>query len=167
MNQKYYEYVERQRQNYIDLTNDNNSIINITKLIFFDNKDKIVNILAAESMSIYDIFCMYLEISLRGLHILTDNLIDIFLLEDITDDLIFELKKYMQKLHINIEIKEGYETEIDSCFIQIIPNKTDNLFPYTFNETTTIYDKLENLKAYFRGKDKLFFVSFKYIYFII
>lgn len=167
MDQKYYEYVEKQRQNYVDLTDDNDSIINITKLIFFDNKPSLFGLLVEESMSIYDIFCMYLEISLRGLHILTDNSIDIFLLENTADDLIFELKKYMQKINVKIEIYEGHEADIKDCFIQIVSDKTNNLFPYTFIEIATENDKLENLKAYFKGKDKLFIVSFKYIRFII
>jgi len=157
---KYYEYVEKQREKYIDLRQEEDVINKIVDFVFCD-KPFNANLINDENMTIYDIFCMYLEIALRGLHLLAPD-VDIFSLEDVNNILIEKLQQYMKKLFVKIQIKKANVEDIEKCFIQIAKKDCDN-FPYIFHEKMTLCVNLEELQAYFLSKNNIYLIRFSYI----
>lgn len=111
---EYYEYFEKQRENYTDLTRDltdvNNSIYLLARELFGKTKNdlssQLTSILIDESTETIDIFCILLELVLYGLDILTNGQADIFDLKDQTDDIIYKIKSYLKTANFDMSIEE-------------------------------------------------------------
>lgn len=103
---KKYQYIESQRENYIDLTNE--PIKNFALLLFSKSKFDLENdrsaLILDENMNEIDTFCMLTEILLYGINILTNG--SIFDLESKYDKIINIIKAYFASCYIDINIKD-------------------------------------------------------------
>ena len=124
---EYYEYFEKQKENYVDLTkqNPNNSVKELATILFKKSNnglDKdLTGILLDDQMETADIFCMVLELVLYGLDIITNGEADIFQLQESTDDMVFMIKRYLKSAGFNMEIHE--ELFVDD--IDLYRDRTD------------------------------------------
>lgn len=119
--QEYYDYVEKQQENAIDLSADSNSIQVLAQNIFskkpLDTRYDAVGLISDGSMEVADIFCMLLELVLYGLDILSEKKADIFMLEESTDDIIYLIKNYLKSIGFTIKVEEIFmDTENINLF---------------------------------------------------
>lgn len=113
---EYYEYVEKQRENYTDLTsglsNPNESVVIFAKILFNKSKKNIdqdlSGILIEESMEVADVFCMLLELVLYGLDILTNSEREIHSIRDFTEEILDEINMYIKSIGFKMEFKEDF-----------------------------------------------------------
>ncbi|AGF85402.1 hypothetical protein QJ854_gp380 [Moumouvirus goulette] len=186
MNQKdllKYEHIEKQRENYIDLTSESNdSVVYLAKHIFTKPLNQLdtdlTGILLDESMDIQDLFCMLIELVLHGINILTQSNSTIFDLNSEDDSIIDIIKKYISSLGFKLHLVKQLENDINivrdnpNYYCEILPKPPKYLcFPgwYVLNYRilSTInkndYTKLENLKSIFRTNNKdIYEFYFKY-----
>lgn len=187
---EYYEYVEKQRENYIDLSqgleNPNNSIYILAKELFNKSKNnltsELTSILMDDDTEMIDIFCVLLELVLYGLEILSNGKINIFDLEDHTDDKIYLMKSYLKSGGFDICIKEEIVEDTDvvlyrdrsDYYCEIVQKPPSYLCTsswcilnyrfilnkkFTFDNTTPI----DAFKAFFiSNKNKIFVINFKF-----
>lgn len=184
---EYYEYFEKQKENYTDLTSEqNNSIALLAKHLFTKSKNNLTSdltgILVDESMDTTDIFCMMIEFILYGLNILTNNNTTIFDLEESTDDIIYTIKSYLKSTGFNIEIHEEFMDDDvilyrdrSDYYCEILPKPPSYLCHkgwYVLNYRIidnkkfkrTLNTPLEKFTAFFITKqNKLFVINFKCI----
>jgi hypothetical protein len=112
----YYNYVENQRENYIDLTKDvsnpNDSIIEFSQILFNKSRKNLdVNlsgILIEDTMEIADVFCMLLELVLYGLHLLKDGKDTIFDLNEPYDEIVYTIRDYLKSTGFDMEVREFF-----------------------------------------------------------
>ena len=108
----FYEYLEHQRSNPIDLSAESIDSSNQCRIIaehVFKNhpdnlKDNLTRLQIDESMGTVDVFSMLTEILLYGINILTGGNQSIFDLETDLDDFIYLLKKYIRSIGFDIEV---------------------------------------------------------------
>jgi len=189
---EFYKYVEKQQKNAVDLTNDNNndnnSIVKFATILFNKSKNKLDRDLSGiicqdDSMNITDVFCMLLELVLHGLHILTNDMVNIFDISDTMDELVSDIKLYLKSTGFDMEITEDY---IDPDDVNLYRDRTDyfcQIMPipppflchpgwYVLNYRLTTNDKfqytnvtpLNEFKAFFiTNNKKIFTINFKFI----
>ncbi|MEM0354153.1 MAG: hypothetical protein QXW79_01090 [Thermoplasmata archaeon] len=184
---KYYEYVENQRKNYIDLThqeNPNDSIKQLAYILFNKPVDKLdhelTGILLDEEMETSDIFCMLVELVLYGLDILTGGRDQIFSLNDPTDDGVYLIKSYLKSAGFDMNIQEDI-----FCNRNSLQNSSNDYYCEIINETSSCNEDwhvlnyriringqfrftkntpLEKFGALFTSSNnKKFIVKFKYV----
>lgn len=125
---EYYEYVQKQKENYTDLTSMeppmksetesggsdcNDSIKKFAEILFSKNEKDLGNDISAlileEDMEGVDLFCMLIELVLYGLDILTEGSATIFNIKDEFDEMIDVIRKYLKKnIGIDMELKEEF-----------------------------------------------------------
>ncbi|MEM3062414.1 MAG: hypothetical protein QW303_02560 [Nitrososphaerota archaeon] len=184
---EYYEYVENQRRNYIDLTqqeNSNDSVKQLAYILFKKPVDKLdqelTGILLDERMETADIFCMLVELVLYGLDILSDGRDQIFSLNEPSDDGVCLIKAYLRSAGFDIEIREDIfsdksisQNNRDDYYCEIIGEssssreewhilryriRVNDRFRFTKNTP------LEKFGALFTSSNnKIFIVNFKYV----
>jgi hypothetical protein len=125
---EYYEYYEKQKENFIDLSqgleDPNNSVFELANILF--NKSKrnldqdLMGLFIDESMDVADIFCLLVELVLYGLDILSNGKNTIFSIEDSTDDIIYTIKSYLKST--------GFDMIIHQEFIDIDNDNDTNLY---------------------------------------
>ncbi len=121
---EYYEYFEHQKENYIDLSlnedDPNNSVVKLAKILFDkpaqNLREDLVGIFIDDNMENADIFCMLVEMVLYGLNILSRGDYTIFDLSEPDDDIIFTIKSYLNSM--------GFDMRIDQDFVDDIDNTT-------------------------------------------
>ncbi|AGC01887.1 hypothetical protein H012_gp576 [Acanthamoeba polyphaga moumouvirus] len=180
---KFYEYIEKQRENYTDLTQQSNdSVIFLAKHIFTKPLNKLdedlTGILLDDSMDIQDLFCMLVELVLHGLNILTKGNNTVFHLNNEDDSIIDIIKKYISSLGFKLYLLKKLENDINivrdnpDYYCEILPKPPKYLcFPgwYVLNYRilATInqnnIQNLENLKAIFKtNNNEIYEFYFKY-----
>ncbi|XWV25181.1 mg424 protein [Tupanvirus deep ocean] len=189
---EYYEYFEKQRENYTDLSQDqpnpNDSIVVFANLLFKKslrnlNQD-LSGILVDETMEAADIFCMLIELVLHGLHILTDGKSTIFDLEESTDDVVYTIKSYLKSAGFDIVVTEDFmDDDQPVClyrdrndyYCEIVPKppaqfcqKDWYVLKYRMINNKKFkfmrITPITNFKAFFiSNKNKIFTIHFKYI----
>ncbi|QGR53882.1 hypothetical protein [Moumouvirus maliensis] len=180
---KLHEHIEKQRENYTDLTNQSNdSIIYLAKHIFSKPVNKLdedlTGILLDENMDIEDLFCMLVEFILHGLNILTQNNFTVFDLKSEDDSIIDIIKKYIHSMGFKLFILKKLETDINlvrenpEYYCEILPKPPKYLcFPgwYVLNYRILAnikennFQYLENLKAIFKTNNgEIYEFYFKY-----
>ena len=186
---EYYEYFEKQRENYTDLAqeaNPNDSVVQFANILFDKSKNNLdqdlSGILVDETMELADIFCMLVELVLHGLCILSDGKGNIRDLKESTDDIVYVIKSYLKSAGFDMEFHEDYieEEKInlyrdkDDYYCQIVDKPPPFLcYPgwYVLNYRLinnkkfkfTSITPLEKFRAFFISKNKkIFTVNFKY-----
>jgi hypothetical protein len=185
---EYYQYIERQRQNYIDLSkggDPNDSVIQLASILFNKNiknlDSDLIGIILDESMDVADLFCMLIELVLHGLHILTNNNISIFDLDDPYCELIGTMRSYLRSIGIDMIIREELTDEQstyrdgDNYYCELVPKTSippnnigwqvlDYFLIYNFRFKHTQNAPLETFNLFFVTKqNRLFVVKFKII----
>lgn len=162
MDSHFYEYIENQRENYIDLTNE--PIKNLALLLFnkskFDLENDKIGLILDENMNEIDTFCMLTEILLYGIDILTKG--TIFDLESKYDKIIYIIKAYFASCYIDINIKDYIN---ESYYVSI--NKKTNKNTWKVLEYDLIINENGNFNIYFETNNKKKFIinfMFKNIY---
>lgn len=184
---EYYDYVERQRKNCVDLTTENNSVEKFAKILFgknFNNLNQdLTGIIFDDGHDVVEIFCMLVELVLYGIDILTDKKNNIFDLQELDDNIIDILKGYLKSagfiLKVDQEIIDEDDLNLyrdrDDYFCQIVKRPPEFLCvagwyvlnyrlienkKYHYNSLTV----LENFKAFFiTRQNKIFTFYFKTI----
>lgn len=135
---EYYEYVQKQMSNPVNLTNTaQSSTIRLMAERIFSKTDTTANlygILTDETLDAADIFGILVELVLYGLDILTKQQIKIFDIKESTDDIIFKIKRYLKSLGFDMKFHEEvmFETKINvfrdrtDWFYEIAPKPTLN-----------------------------------------
>lgn len=175
---EYNQYLESQKENFIDLTvndkGDNNSVFEFSKILFSKYKNNLdidfSGILTDEYMQTVDIFCMIIELILYGIDFLSNKQIMIFDLES-TDDLFYDLKKYLQSCGFDFKVSETFfdkkpilYRETNNYFIEILPCPSKflrvtgwYLLNYRLIENNKIKNhatlKLKDYKAFYINKN--------------
>lgn len=177
-NESFYQYVENQRENYTDLTDSKNeSIVKIADILFNKSVGSLDQnlsfILLDESMDINDVFCMLIELTLRGLYIINPNN-NIFELDDPYEKTVDIIRSYIKSTGFDITIKEEYQIPIN-YYCEIQPKPVIHLGYqewYVLGYRIVCNDKvsfdnstpLGEIKAYFvSDKEKIFSVQFRKI----
>ncbi len=186
---EYYEYFEKQRQNYTDLSigqiDQNNSILQFAKILFNKSENNLQQdlsgILIDNNMDTADIFCMLVELILFGLDILTKSKYTVFDLEDSTDEIVYKIKRYLKSSGFDMEVHEYLMDDNiilyrdrDDYYCEIVPKLPSflcydgwyilnyhliNNKRFVFTCTTT----LDKFKAFFITKqNKIFNITFRY-----
>ena len=108
--QEYYNYVDNQQANAVDLSTDSNQIQILAQNIFskkpLDTRYDTLGLTSDGTMEIADVFCMLLELVLYGLDILSNKKSDIFMLKESTDDIIYLIKNYLRPLGFTMHVEE-------------------------------------------------------------
>lgn len=189
---EYYQYVEQQKENFIDLTKDvpeddpNDNIRQFAERLFSkrekDLKYDLSGILMDDTMVIADVFCMLVEIILYGLNVLTDKTATLFDWTDSTNDRIYSIKHYLRSTGLDMDV---YEEIVDIDKINLYRDRSDYYCeivkrPPPFlchpgwyvlnyrliNNRKFIYDEhtpLELFRAFFISTDKkIFRINFKF-----
>jgi hypothetical protein len=178
---EYHEYLEKQKENYIDLSlnqpNPNNSIVELAKILF--NKparnlcDDLIEILVDESMHTVDIFCMLLELTLHGLDILTLGDHTIFDLHEPSDDVVFQIKSYLRSIGFDIKVEEDFVDDIDNTvslyrdrtdyYCEIVNRPPKYLCPpndwYVLNYRLIVNKKIKFINAMILDNFRAFYIS--------
>jgi len=112
---KYYDYVETQRENPIDLTTDSNQQDMIKKLadILFTKhidhlNDDLMGILIDDDMDIIDIFSMLLELVTYGLDIIQHGK-KWFEFTNSYHDVFYDLNKYLKSIGFVMDVNEIFD----------------------------------------------------------
>lgn len=172
---EYYQYVERQRSNYIDLTvEQNDSIKSLARHIFSKatrnlNRD-LTGVLLDESMDIADLYCALLELMLYGLDMLAG--VKLFDLMNVYDDIVFTLRDYFKTMGFDVVMDEVAEVGEDGYCV-IVDNLLNDrgwiVLDYYWMKVNQlfVFDRatpLEKFKAYVVTREgKVFVVSFKFV----
>lgn len=187
---EYNEYIEKQREKYIDLSqgleNPNNSIYILAKEIFNKNKKKLTsdltNILMDENTETVDIFCVLLELVLYGLEILSNGKINVFDLRDQIDDNIFLMKSYLESSGFDINVEEEIIDSKDAIlyrdrsdyYCEIVPKPPSYLctnswcilnYKFILNKKFLFHDEMsmDKFKAFFISNEKkIFVINFRF-----
>lgn len=166
---EHYNYVENQQERYINLVNyGNESIVQFAQILFSEPlknlKSKLSPLLLEESMESADIFCMLVELVLRGLNILGN--FKIFDLDGTTNELVSILRSYLQSAGFDMVIIEA-DVEPSEWYCQIVPNGSSEWKVLDYNlilNRTFWCDKstqLENFQTFFVGNNhKIFVIKF-------
>lgn len=182
----YYDYLEKQQSNPVDLTADNNCIKSLADKIFTKKPDNLerdlTGILFDDSMEIADLFCMLVELLLYGYDILTSkNILD---LDSSVDDIVYLIKPYFKSFGVEIIFDEDFFVEADRA--NLYRDRTDyyceivskppiimlmddwTVLDYRLiNNKQFVYDKLmplEKYRAFFiNSSKKVLLVWFRYI----
>ena len=113
--EKYYHYVEKQKENYVDLTKDGG--INEFAMILFSKSpaklDQDQCRIFSDDMNVADLFCMLIELVLYGVDILTNKSADIFSLKTSTDDIIYTIKAYLKSSGFDMMVSEEFSEEVN------------------------------------------------------
>lgn len=177
-----YNYIEKQLQNYNDLTAYNNdSIIEFAKILFNKSTKELNHnltlLLLDKCMETSDIFSMLLELLLYGLHIL--NIENIFNIESI-DDIVFDIKKYLRSAGIDVYFHEEYiddepilYRDRNDYYVHIVLRPPKILCPKGWyvlnyrlieNNKFNILTNLEKFKAFYISKNnKIITINFKFL----
>lgn len=107
-----YEYIEQQRNNYINITNEKNeSIKSFAGHLFSKSIDNLshdmVGILFDESMEIVDVASALIELFIIGIDQLSRK--SLFDLKTSYDDILFNLNKYFNSIEIEIKVDEVFD----------------------------------------------------------
>jgi len=106
---KYFQYVEKQRENYVTLAEDNSSVKLFANYLFSKKIDDLENDLAAmlfeDESELIDVFCILLELVLFGFDKFDRN---VFELDDQCDDFIYEIKKYLKSIGFDMSVDEVF-----------------------------------------------------------
>ena len=119
----YYNYVEKQRSNYVDLAKSNpNDCVKIFANILFskpvnDLSKDLTGIVIDESMEIIDCFCMLIELVLYGINILTNGQNEIFDLVDVFDPMVDLIKKYIKSMGFDLILREELFFDKDEIYL--------------------------------------------------
>lgn len=117
---EYYQYLEKQRENYVDMTGGipmghekDNSSIKLFANVLFNKKENNLNqnlsgILVDETMQSADIFCMLVELILYGINILTSEKTTIFGLDESTSDIVYTIKSYLKSTGFDMIVSEDF-----------------------------------------------------------
>ena len=188
---EYYQYFENQKENYVDLTSEQNNSIKMFADILFDKKKNnlsmdLSGLLVDETMQTVDIFCMLIELVLFGISILTNGTTIssvLFSLENSTDDIVSALGSYLRSCGFGILVHEECIEESDpnlfrdrtDYYCQILKKPPKYLcFPGWYVLNYRIIDNkkfrfanitpLEKFKAFFIADNKkIFTFGFKYL----
>ena len=114
---EYYQYVENQRNNYVDLSSDDNSSVYKLAQILFSKKEKnlkedLSGILIDDTMDVCDVFCCLVELVLYGLDIITEKKDSIFDLVESYDDKCFVIKSYLKSAGFDMNVEEIFSMEL-------------------------------------------------------
>lgn len=184
---EFYNYVEKQRENCIDLTNDSSDHIKSLANILFNKsiKDLGLNGLLVDDMTEpADIFCMLVELVLYGIDILTNTTSNIFELDDPNCELIGTVNKYLKTTGFYMEINEDF---VEDNIVCLYRDRNDYYFeilgkpPFylcindgwyvgnyrmaqNINFKFTKNTDLAKFKAFFvTHNKKIFVITFKYV----
>ena len=112
---EYYEYFEKQKENYTDLTGDenpNSSVKQFAEILFRKKGSNLTydlsGILFDETMEVADVFCVLVELVLYGLDIITNSASDIFALEESGNEIVNLIRSYLKSTGFDIIIKEEF-----------------------------------------------------------
>lgn len=180
---EYYQYVEKQKEDFIDLSNQsNNSVYQFAKLLFgkpiHNLGSDLSGILFDETMEIADVFCMLVEVVLYGVNILSGGQNTIFdLTADATDTTISTLKSYLKSTGFNMDVREEISEDDDvilyrdkaDYYCEIVPKPPaymcsdpwcvlDYRMIGNRNFVVTPMVPLENFKLFFITRQKKIFV---------
>lgn len=183
---EFYQYYERQKENYTDLTSHNdNGIVEFAEYLFRKSENRLYQdlsgILIDDEMDIADVFHMLTELFLHGLNILTGGDKTIFDLTEAYDDIIFTIKSYFKSVGFDINFEEIFTDDDVSLYrdksdyyCEILPKppayfcyKAWYVLDYRIitNPKFMVYatTPIENFKAILISKEKkLFALNFKF-----
>lgn len=171
--------------NNIDLTNEKNSVREFSRRIFSqsdktirftlsENQLSVDNTLIEKNMNTDDLFCLLVEIVLWGV---SDKGINIFDLNDVANEVVSLIKKYMNSCGIIINLVEDV-VEYDPClysdrkdyYCQILPMPPKHLcwegwyigeYKLITNKYIEFENDLSKYKAFFiSDTGKIFVMSF-------
>jgi hypothetical protein len=185
---EYYDYYEKQKKNFVDLTQNHNdtnsSIFELAKILFAKSSKNLdqdlTGLILDPSMDTADIFCMLIELVLYGIHILTNGSVTIFDLEKTSEDMVYKINSYVNSIGLDMIIGECTDSVLvysrDDFYCEIVPREHDKYFPnycgwhildyhmicnskFVFTQSSG----LDNFKALFVPKNrKIFAVGFKW-----
>ncbi|AYV85288.1 MAG: hypothetical protein Satyrvirus9_14 [Satyrvirus sp.] len=189
---EYYKYFENQKENYTDLTDENNPNDSIKKLaeILFNKSINSLDynlsgILVEDGMNVADIFCMLIELVLYGLDILTKSKNTIFDLKESTEDIVYIIKTYLKSAGFDMVVKQDFVDDGDDCTDDPCTyRKKDNYYCEIIQKSPLLHEgwnildysflcnnkfkynsttNLENFKTFFiSNKNKIFIINFRY-----
>lgn len=188
---EYYEHIEKQREKFINLSENldtsKNEIAQLAEILFNKSvnnlRDFSMELMANETMESVDIFCMLIELMLYGLTILTNNNGSIFDLNDSTNEIVDVTKLYFKSAGFEIIIKQDFVEDDASnlyrdrndYYCEIVP-KPPPYFCYNdwyvlnyrmINNKRYSFDRttsLNNFKAFFiSNENKIYTITFKYL----
>ena len=180
---EYYQYLEKQRENYVDLTNSDNSVLDFANVLFNKPIDKLDNdqsrILFDNCMEVIDLFCFLVELVLYGLNIIHPNA-SIFDINESENKVIEEMKCYFKSIGIMLIVREDFiDSDVklyrdrDDYYCEILkkpPPQFCHAGWYVLNYRLIDNNKfnfekdipLEKFKAFFISEDqKIFNIKFK------
>lgn len=185
---EYLEYIEFQRENYIDLAeglvDQNDSIRFLAEKIFrekpLDIRYDLIGILFDDETESVDLFCIMLELLLYGLNIITNDKANIFMLEETTEDIVYILKNYFRCIGMsftvtNLDLDPDTFRDTGEYYCEIVPKPIRMLcdpkdwyilkYRMILNNRCqyNMNTKLDYFKAYFlNNNDKVFSIHFSF-----
>lgn len=164
--------------NIIDLENEHNSAKIIASRLFEHNLDEnnYFAILMKEC-NIDDAAIFILEVVLYGISILSNDMITIFDIDNVDNEFIGKINKYLNKIHFMMkiikinEINDSYLSEIISIEDAMKFGKKEyySILSYliSYNDDYVVPQKLNDVKIIFKAKnDDYFQVSFEHLDYI-
>ena len=122
---EYYEYLERQRENPVDLTKENEGIRQFADVLFNksrNNLDKDLSGIIFDGNDTIDMFCMLVELVLYGIDILTNGEHNLFELKESDDNMVEMLRSYFKSTGFDINVDEEI---IEAEDINLYRDRTD------------------------------------------
>ncbi|AAV50728.1 hypothetical protein [Niemeyer virus] len=182
---EYYKNIENRRNNPIDLSkldNPDNFVEIVANHVFSINENKLTDnltqLLFDGETDIEGIFCVYLELILYGINILTNNTSSVFDLDNIENELIDKIQKYLGSCGIKMIVREELVDNIfmfrdkSSHYCEIVPKPPSFLcvndwFVLNYRLITNVKNKVKsNFTDYWAffvtNSGKTFSVRFDY-----
>lgn len=175
----YYRYYEKRREEYVDLTQEENLIVELANQIFSKNLNDLdlekTGILIHDEMSTEDLYCMLIDLTLRGLEILTKGEASIFLLKSVNDNILRIINSYLNSSGFELLIQktdtipDNYLYEIKEKPCQIITCcdwcVLDYRLIYNKNKQYNINCKLNQYTSFFETEgNEIFTIKFKHLF---
>lgn len=116
---QYYEYIEKQKENYVDLSqnleNPNDSVKYLANILFkksLNNLDQdLTGLLVDDTMEVADLFCMLIGLTLYGIDILSNGQTNVFDLDDTNNDFFTIIQSYLKSIGFQISITNEPNTD--------------------------------------------------------
>lgn len=118
-NVEYWNYVENQRENCVDLTN-GDSAKELAQHLFsqdYDTLDKYLTRIIVDDMDASDLFCFLIEVLLYGIDIITHNNHTIIDFDDDSIEYMNIISKYMSSMGFKVNINKDNNRTRGHCVI--------------------------------------------------
>jgi hypothetical protein len=141
----------------------------LAEILFSKNVNNLDNsrVLLEYGSDVADIFCMIIDLILNGIQILSGNKYTLFDLDDLNDEIVIVMKKYIQSIGFILDLHQDIQCQ--DFYIELFPkqcpdviNSWHDIYGVMFNKNFQHHNKLENYKLMFVSKScKIYYISFR------